>query len=124
MAVHRGLSLGALFLFFVAAVAVLYIFRRNTFEGYVPAVDQPTSGLFDPRSVGPSGPGGSVAVTPDVNVDPTLGYDSSKRDTSLPCNVDSSGKVCPEGTFCDGPTRTCININAPKADNEIVGYFS
>lgn len=124
MAAHRGLSLGALFLFFVVAVAVLYIFRKNTFEGYVAAADQPESGLFDSRKVGPSGPGGSVMVTPDVNVDPTLGYDSSKNDMSLPCNVDGSGKVCPEGTFCDGPTRTCVNINAPKENNEIVGYYS
>lgn len=124
MAVHRGLSLGALFLFFVVAVAVLHMFRRNMFEGYVPAADQPASGFFDPRKVGPSGPDGTVIVTPDVNVDPTLGYDSSKRDTSLPCNVDASGKVCPEGTFCDGPTRTCVNINAPVENTEIIGYFS
>lgn len=124
MAVHRGLSLCALFLVFVVSVVVLYFFRQKTLEGYVPAMDQPASGLLDPRKVGPSGPDGTVSVTPDVNIDPTLGFDSSKRDTSLPCNVDGSGKVCPEGTFCDGPTRSCVNINSPVLNQEVVGYYS
>ncbi|NBR60292.1 MAG: hypothetical protein EBT86_01335 [Actinobacteria bacterium] len=73
---------------------------------------------------GPMGPGQSVRVTPDINVDPTLGYDSRSRDTALPCNVDANGQVCPEGTFCDGPTRSCVRINAALIKNEVVGYYS
>jgi hypothetical protein len=100
------------------------MFRRSTFEGYEPVANLSASGMFNPNTTGPSGPNETVAVTPDINTDPTLGYDSSKRDTSLPCNVDSSGKVCPEGTFCDGPTRSCIRISAPVDNTEIVGYYS
>lgn len=124
MAAHRGIGLGALLLFFILAVVFLHLVRGKLFEGYEPAVDMANSDLGNPNKVGPSGPDSTVRVVTDANIDPTLGYDSRKRDTSLPCNVDASGKVCPEGTFCDGPTRSCIHINAAVVKNEVVGYYS
>ena len=135
MAVNRGVGLGALFLFFVLAVALLPLIRKFTFgnmEGYTQEYadaglgGNTAAGLGGNTAAGPSGPGDSVKVTPDVNIDPTLGYDSRTRDTALPCNVDASGKVCPEGTFCDGSTRSCIQINAAtiRQGSDIVGYYS
>ena len=124
MAVNRGVGLGALFLFFVIAVAMLPLLRRylvSLTEGY--ETSYADAGLGS-STQGPSGPGDSVRVTPDINTDPTLGYDSRTRDTALPCNVDAQGQVCPEGTFCDGSTRSCIRINAATIQGEVVGYYS
>jgi hypothetical protein len=124
MAVNRGVGLGALFLFFVLAVALLPLLRHFTMsslEGY--QTEYADAGLGG-NGQGPMGPGQSVRVTPDVNVDPTLGFDSRTSDMALPCNVDANGQVCPEGTFCDGPTRSCVRINAATIQNEVVGYFS
>ena len=124
MAVNRGVGLGALFLFFVLAVALLPLLRNWTLtsmEGY--QTEYADSGLGG-NGHGPMGPDQTVRVTPDINVDPTLGYDSRTRDTALPCNVDAQGQVCPEGTFCDGSTRLCVRINAATVQNEVVGYYS
>lgn len=125
MAVNRGVGLGALFLFFVIAVALLPLLRSFleslTTEGYETVYAD--AGLGSPGQ-GPMGPNDSVRVTPDINTDPTLGFDSRTRDTALPCNVDAQGQVCPEGTFCDGSTRTCIRINAATNSGEVSGYFS
>jgi hypothetical protein len=126
MAVNRGVGLGALFLFFVIAVALLPMLRKflmsRSAEGYETVYAD--AGLGSSQQQGPSGPGDSVRVTPDINTDPTLRYDSRTRDTALPCNVDAQGQVCPEGTFCDGPTRSCVKINAATIQGEVVGYYS
>ena len=45
------------------------------------------------------------------------------KNTNYLCKVDASGKSCPEGTFCDGSTQSCISnyVGGPVPDS---GYFS
>jgi len=45
------------------------------------------------------------------------------KNTSYLCNVDASGKSCPEGTFCDGLTKSCISnyVGGPVPNT---GYYS
>lgn len=31
----------------------------------------------------------------------------------LPCRSDGSGQPCPEGTFCDGSSKSCVRIAQP-----------
>lgn len=129
MAVNRSFGLGALFLFFVISVALLPLVRNFiqslTSEGYQTLYPAESSlqASVENNTVG-SPNTDTVRVTPDVHTDPTLGYDSRTRDTSLPCNVDAQGQVCPEGTFCDGSTRSCIRINSANLQGEVTGYYS
>jgi len=103
----KAMGIGAMLILLVAAVIVLpmvvrYIDRME--PHYV------ISGFQDMQ----------VDHVPSVAAAPEYVPD---RNTSYLCNVDTSGKSCPEGTFCDGLTQSCISnyVGGPVPST---GYYS
>jgi hypothetical protein len=75
-----------------------------------------------------------VSTDTTVSTTPSLvqGMDVSRHndtygteyDMALPCRADANGNPCPEGTFCDGLTRSCVPISAPITISDPVGYYA
>lgn len=107
MVQSKAMGIGGMLIFLVVAVVVLPIIVRY--------IDN-----MEPHYV--------VSAFEDMQVEnvPSVGHmaDGGRdNNTTYMCNVDESGKSCPEGTFCDGATKSCISnyVGGPVPST---GYFS
>ena len=105
----KAMGLGGMLIFLIVAVVVLPMVVRY--------IDH-----MEPHYV--------VSAFQDMqveNVSPVahMEHQDGGRDsnTSYLCNVDASGNSCPEGTFCDGATKSCISnyVGGPVPST---GYYS
>lgn len=107
MVYPKAMGLGAMLVLLVAAVVLLPMVVR-----YIDKMEPHfiISGFEDMQ----------VENVPVVNAQES--YNRDKNTTYL-CNVDASGKSCPEGTFCDGSTQSCVSnyIGGPVP---ATGYYS
>jgi hypothetical protein len=104
----KAMGLGAMLLVLVIGVVVLPLIVRfidKMEPRYVSGFQNMVDGVQNVPSVPPSD-----KYRPDANTD-------------YLCAVDGSGQSCPEGTFCDGPSQSCINnyIGGAVPDT---GYFA
>ena len=104
----KAMGLGAMLLLLVGAVVLLPIIVR-----FIDKMEpQYVSGFedFAVPSIAQNSPSTTSFATPDPN-------------TNFLCSVDGSGNTCPEGTFCNGCTKSCVKTyrGGPVPDT---GYFS
>ena len=104
----KAMGLGCMLLFLVGAIVVLPLIVR-----FIDKMEPHYASGFQNMMDG-------VENVPSVPTAPTYSPDPN---TSYLCNADSNGNSCPEGTFCDGPTKSCIGsfVGGTVPD---VGYFS
>jgi|LauGreDrversion4_2_1035121.scaffolds.fasta_scaffold11116_6 hypothetical protein len=117
---NKALSLGTMFILLVLAVAILPLFIR-----YLSAMEPHfvISGFQDLHGASvqqdnrvlsvPSQ--GSTASLPVWRPDPNTDY--------ICRSPNGSDQPCPEGTFCDGPTQSCVSkyVGGPVPTE---GYFA
>jgi len=104
----KAMGLGAMLLLLVLAVVILPMIVRfidKMEPHYVSGFENMADGVQHVPSVPAPN-----KYRPDANTD-------------YLCSVDSNGQSCPEGTFCDGPSQSCINNYVGGAVPD-VGYFS
>jgi len=105
---NKALSLGSMFILLVLIIAVLPLFIR-----FVTAIEPHfiISGFQDINAasadsnedrVQSAGSMGETAKLPVWRPDPNTDY--------LCRSPSGSDQPCPEGTFCDGPTQSCVSI--------------
>ena len=104
----KAMGIGAMLILLVAAVVLLPMLVK-----YIDKMEPHyiISGFQDMQE---------VHNVPSVQAPTT--YNRDKNTTYL-CNVDASGQTCPEGTFCDGATQSCISNYVGGAVPES-GYYS
>jgi hypothetical protein len=111
MAYHKAMGLGTMFVLLVVCVALLPMLVR-----YIDTIDVHYNISGFENSI------------PQVSTDSTMrGKNVTiERDsnTNYMCNSpNGNGESCPEGTFCDGTTQSCVSIY-PRGGGEVVGYYA
>lgn len=115
MARSKAMGLGAMLVFLVAAVVILPMIVRFV-GGMEPHFV--VSGFQDMQAEqAPSAPRPQVPVPalPSWRPDPATDY--------VCRSPNGSDQACPEGTFCDGASQSCVP-NFVGGDVPSVGYFS
>lgn len=121
MARSKAMGIGAMFVLLVVAVVLLPIIVRyiNRMEPIIIAGfqnknenmsdNQENQGVENIPAIG------SASKLPDWRPDSNTDY--------LCRSPNGNGQPCPEGTFCDGTTQSCIS-NYIGGEVPSVGYFS
>ena len=113
MAHHKGMGLGAMFLLLVVAVAILPMVVRfidRMEPHYI------ISGFENPQQASQESvrvPAGASSMESMYRPDPNTDYICRS----------ANGVPCPEGTRCDGLTRSCVPVYVGGAVPD-KGYFS
>ena len=107
----KAMGLGGMLLILVLAVVFLPIVVRMI-DKMEPHYVSGFQNMVDANHLGIKAPNipQSETFQPDANTD-------------YLCSTDASGQSCPEGTFCDGPTKSCIGKTVP-GQGEPEGYYS
>lgn len=112
MARSKAMGIGAMLVLLVVAVIVLPIIVRyvNQMEPHFVA------GFKDMEEKPMPQPTVADQMNDAVSAVPTIGASSQLPSWRPDSNTDylcrspnNGGQPCPEGTFCDGPTQTCIS---------------
>jgi len=117
MAYSKGMGIGAMLVLLVAAVVVLPMIVRyiNRMEPHFVI-----SGFQDLAAAG----NGPVRVPAQAASNSMGGSYHPDQNTNYLCgSPNGSGQSCPEGTFCDGLTQSCVKIY-PGGDVPDTGYYS
>ena len=120
MAHPKAMGIGAMLVLLIVAVVVLpmivrYIDRMEPhfvisgFQDLAQSQNELSSGPVR-VPVQPSNPMASVAY-PDPNTNYRCG------------SPNDNGQSCPEGTFCDGPSKSCVSLTV-GGDVPDVGFFA
>jgi hypothetical protein len=104
----KAMGLGAMLIFLVVAIVVLPMIVR-----FIDKVEPHYVSGFEDMM---------VKNVPQVPQATGAGYFPDPN-TNYLCSTDASGKSCPEGTFCDGPSKACI-ANYLGGQVPETGYFS
>lgn len=118
MARSKAMGIGAMFVLLVVAVILLPIIVR-----YVDRMDvhYSISGFQNEEAPAPSHNG--VASVPSAASSMSQNY-VKDRNTDYMCrSPNDGGQPCPEGTFCDGATQSCVNSYIGGAVPD-TGYFA
>ena len=104
----KAMGLGAMLLFLVLAIVFLPMIVR-----FIDKMEPHYISGFEDMT---------VTNVPQVAKAAGEGYFPDPN-TNYLCSADASGKSCPEGTFCDGPSKACI-ANYLGGQVPETGYFS
>jgi hypothetical protein len=117
MAHHKGMGLGAMFLLLVVAVAILpmivrYIDRMEP-HYIISGFENQQASVMSTSQDAVQVPAGASSMESMYHPDPNTDYICRS----------ANGQPCPEGTRCDGLTRSCIPVYVGGAVPD-TGYFS
>jgi len=113
MARSKSMGIGAMFVLLVVVIILLPIVVR-----YIDRMDVHYSisgfqGYSDDE----------VKSVPHVASAPNSNYVPDPNTAYLCNSPNNSGESCPEGTFCDGASQTCLKKTVP-ATSDAMGYYS